>query len=446
MLREQAKAWAARVRLMTDLESLVELGAKAGVPQYPHLEMAGSWNVSQITAERWRTEAVRLTTALPRTLAMLETGELLEHQAKVLLHRTQHCTVEVAQGVETAVLPAGADLCPADLGKRIDRAVLRIEAQLADDATERRHADAAAGRRSFAKSLPDGMGMGGALMTAEQLVAWQAGLDRLELRERAADREAGVERTAEQRRADLIAALPAMVLAGTAGQAGEPWTLGPQQIAAQIVINVHVPVSTVLELGREPGSLDRYGAISSAHVRLLRPHSFRRVMVDSQSGRPVAMDDHPTPTADEPTAVREQVSAMLRPDVVVDRDEPQHDPSARLARLVDLRDVYCCGPGCSMTHTDRDHLEPHPTGATSARNLGRLSKRCHGAKHHGWHLTRHDDGSVTWTSPLRRSYRRPSPHAPPPRVDLWQDPPPVAPHPERRSAPRSLDDDDVAPF
>ena len=35
--------------------------------------------------------------ALPRTLAMLERGDLLVHQATVLLHRTRHCTTEVAR-------------------------------------------------------------------------------------------------------------------------------------------------------------------------------------------------------------------------------------------------------------------------------------------------------------------------------------------------------------
>jgi hypothetical protein len=115
--------------------------------------------------------------------------------------------------------------------------------------------------------------------------------------------------------------------------------------------------------------------------------------------------------------------------VVVDADEPQHDPSARLARLIDLRDVRCCGPGCSSTRCDRDHLDPWPAGPTSARNLGLASPRCHQAKHHGWLLVRHPDGSVTWTSTLNRVYHRPSPHDPPPRVDLYQDSPPLRPPP-----------------
>ena len=219
---------------------------------------------------RWQWEAERFHDALPRTLAMLEAGELLVHQATVLL-QPRSCTPEVAREVELRVLPAGAELVPSDLTRRVDRAVLQVESERAGaGAAEQRHADAVAQRRTFVKATQDGMGLAGALLTAEQVVGWRTGLDALERRERMADRQAGVERTAEQRRADLFAALPAMVLAGTAqdratatagsrpsgdaapalhlpadvdatvappGSRGvepaglRPWTLGPEQVA-----------------------------------------------------------------------------------------------------------------------------------------------------------------------------------------------------------------------
>jgi hypothetical protein len=178
--------------------------------------------------------------------------------------------------------------------------------------------------------------------------------------------------------------------------------------------------------------------VSAEHVRLVRPHSFRRVLVDAVSGRPIAVDDKATPAAETADGQREQIQAMLRPEVVIDRDEPQHDPSARLARLVDLRDVRCCGPGCSSSRCDRDHLDPWPAGPTSARNLGLASPRCHSAKHHGWTLVRHPDGSVTWRSPLHRRYDRPGPWNPPPQVDLWAEPPPPRPRPQ---PPPAVDDE-----
>jgi hypothetical protein len=402
---------------------------------------------------------------------MLQSGQLLMHQAKVLLHRTAECTAEVARAVEATVLPAAAGLCPSDLTRMVDRVRLRIESERADAAeAERQEKAKAARRRTWIRPTADGMAIAGALLTDEQAVAWAAGMDALERRERLADRAAEADRTAEQRRADLFAALPALVLAGTAADDAHrraaglptggrmsspadgqpeplfdapaavppPWTFSPEQVCGQVILNIHVPVSTVLDLSREPGTLDGYGPVSAEHIRLLRPYSFRRVMVDALTGRPIAVDDKPTPAADTPEGRREQVLAMLRPDVIVDRDEPQHDPSTRLARLIDLRDVRCCGPGCSSSRCDRDHLDPWPTGPTSARNLGLASPRCHSAKHHGWTLQRHPDGSVTWHSTLHRRYDRPGPWTPPPRVDLRRELPPIRP----RSEPASGDDDE----
>jgi hypothetical protein len=466
-LEADARSWA---RQLGELASLAARAERAG-PQTRRtlaLELAGSWKVGQLTAERWIAEAERFHDALPLTLSMLGSGALLVHQSKVLLHGTSECAPDVARAVEAEVLPAGADLCPSDLRRQVDRLRLRIESEAADAAElERQEAAKSARRRTWVRATPDGMAVAGALLTPEQSVAWAAGMDALERRERLADRAAGIDRTAEQRRADLFASLPALVLAGTAAddahrrQAGlpaggrvgpalpgdpealfhealPPWSLLPEQVAAQMSMNVHVPVSTVLDLSREPGSLDRYGPVSAERIRLVRPKSYRRIMVDALSGRPVAMDDRPTPAADTEQGRREQITAMLRPDVVVDADEPQHDPSARLARLIDVRDVRCCGPGCSSTVCDRDHLDPWPNGPTSAANLGLASPRCHSAKHHGWKLLRQDDGSVTWHSPLRRAYDRPGPWSPPPQVDLWDELPPL----RQRPAPPPADDDE----
>ncbi len=417
----------------------------------------------------------------------------------MLLQRTRHCSAEVARAVEAAVLPAGADLVPADLARRVDRAVLRIESEQAEaSAAEQRHADAAAQRHTFAKPLQDGMGLAGAVLTAEQLAAWERGLDRLERRERRADRDAGVERTAAQRRADLFAALPAMVLAGTAqdraaaeGLAGvaaaaaagpcsqpadgrigldrpdgahgrgsapgldparpdpaqpdanrscdlRPWTLGPEQLAAQVVLNVLVPVSTVLDLSRAPGTLDRYGPISAEHVRLLRPHSWRRVLVDATTGRPARRR---RPHDAGPGGRRS------RPDRTC-RTAWSRRWSPTPKNRSTTRPRASPGSSTSATCTAADQGAPPrtPTATTSsptrpdrprAGNLGLLSPRCHRAKHAGWTLVRHPDGSTTWTSPVGRTYQRPSPHDPPPHVDLDAEPPPL----RARPRPEPPDDD-----
>ena len=211
LLAADARSWAAQ---LVELQALAVRAEAAGVQvrRTLSLELAGSWQVGQLTAERWLAEACRVVEALPRTLAMLGSGTLLRHQAVVLLHRTQGCDPELAQAVEAEVLPEGAALCPSDLQRQVDRVRLRLEAEQQLDA----HGERVAERRTWLRPVEDGMAVAGALLTAEQGIAWASGMDALERRERQADRAAGVDRTAEQRRADLFAALPAMVLAGWA--------------------------------------------------------------------------------------------------------------------------------------------------------------------------------------------------------------------------------------
>ena len=118
----------------------------------------------------------------------------------------------------------------------------------------------------------------------------------------------------------------------------------------------------------------------------------------------------------DPQQVREILLAMVTPVWAVDGAEPQHDPSAALSRLVDLRDQRCCGPGCSISvgRTQRDHNLRWPEGPTAAWNLSVKSARCHRAKHAGWQVTIDDGGAAHWVSPLGRSYDR---------VSAWDAPP-----------------------
>ena len=455
-LQDDARSYARQVRATARLVAAARAGGSAD-REFVELEIAGSWSVGQGTATRLMVEAEHLTTCLPATLALLDGGGLLVHQARVLLHVTRACTPAVARQVEAEVLAAGgAGLCPADLRAVAVRVLLRLESDAADAAdaagvqtAEQRRAATVAQRRTWTRPDSDGMGAAGAVLTAEQLCSWRAGMDLLEAQERLADRQAGTARTADQRRADLFAALPALVLAARA--ADPAGALSSAQVRPQVVLNVHVPMATVLELADEPGFLDGYGPISAEHVRLLHPVGYRRVLVDADTGRPLHVERQVTPLPHDPALalqdlyeqVREQLRERLLPTIVTDRSEPQHDPSTSLSRLVDVRDRRCSGPGCGSTRTHRDHADPWPAGPTAAWNLQRLSARCHRAKHHGWTLDRHADGSVTWHSPLGRTYRRPSPHARPPKVDLHTPSPPRRPPPPPPT--RYLTPDDLRP-
>jgi hypothetical protein len=97
-LRAEARSYAAQVRLLTELGELTRWeGQIGGVPQFPMIELAGSARVGQTTATRLLVDADRLVTALPLTVTLLESAELLVHQAKVLLAETGSCAVDVGR-------------------------------------------------------------------------------------------------------------------------------------------------------------------------------------------------------------------------------------------------------------------------------------------------------------------------------------------------------------
>jgi Domain of unknown function (DUF222) len=458
---DAARLFAQRVDLLVALDAAAAATEReTGLEQFTVMELAGSCGLGQGKAQDLLAEALHWTKCLPATLALLRSGGLLVHQAQVLLKVTQHCPTEVCHAVEAQVLadlaadPAGIEgVCPANLRKTAQRILLTVEAQEGAAAVADREAVARAGRRVWARPDLDGMGVAGALLPAEQLAAWARDLDVLARAERTADRAAGVVRTADQRRADVFAALPGMVRALQAGDAagGAP---GVSANPVRVVVNVHVPMDTVLDLASTPGQVDGFGPVSAEHVRRLLPTAaLRRVAVDAATGRPVAVDSRSVPAKRKGRAVaarsaaetRAALVAMISPMTVVDREEPQHDPSAALARLVDIRDSQCSGPGCSApaSLSDHDHTQPWPEGPTAAWNLVVRSRRCHRAKHTGWHPELHPDGSTTWISPLGRTYRRPSPHRPPTQLPETA----ALPPPREPSAPAPLssepDDDDA---
>lgn len=164
--------------------------------------------------------------------------------------------------------------------------------------------------------------------------------------------------------------------------------------------------------------LEGHGPLGAARIRELLPTArLREVYVDEGSGIPLAAAAQ-AETVRPGQADLVELARRLRPVTLVDAVEPQHDPSAELARFVKLRDQRCSGPGCTMpaSRCDLDHELAHPAGPTAEWNLQDRSRRCHGAKHHGWTVTRHPDGTTDWTSPLGRTYTSHAQWTPPPAV------------------------------
>ncbi|MCU1602701.1 MAG: 13e12 repeat-containing protein, partial [Frankiales bacterium] len=194
-------------------------------------------------------------------------------------------------------------------------------------------------------------------------------------------------------------------------------------LSKPVSVSLHIPMATALELTNAPGVLEGYGPLDAFRIRQVIPHSrLTDVYVDAETGVPLGtqpLRPLPSQRPDPQQHLLEQLARRLQPVTLLDQAEPQHDPSAALAAFVKLRDQRCSGPGCSMpaSRCDLDHELEFPYGPTAEWNLGDKSRRCHGAKHHGWTATRHPDGTTEWVSPTGRTYRSASAWFPPPAFE-----------------------------
>ncbi|MQA80120.1 MAG: DUF222 domain-containing protein, partial [Streptosporangiales bacterium] len=170
------------------------------------------------------------------------------------------------------------------------------------------------------------------------------------------------------------------------------------------LVEVTVPVDT-LQGGSNPAELRGYGPVSASTARALitgERVSWRRLAYDRDTGVLAAVGDKTYRAGDLAGLLAAPVEAPLPA-------EPRYTPSARLARFIKARDVTCRFPGCTRKarRTELDHTVPWAKdGPTAAANLHCLCKRHHRMKDEntGWSLKAHPDGSVTWTSPTRRTY------------------------------------------
>lgn len=399
------------------------LQGPSGVDRFLVLELASTLRCGQVAAAHRLADASRLVEVLTHTLTGLETGRVHLPQARLVQELTRHCSEQVAAAVD-ARLHTGPDGPLALAGwtarrlrDRLRRLVLHVQSELEPDETDQAERTARDARRVSVRPEPDGMASLWALLPAEQLCAFTAGLDELHRRQLIADRATGTRRTADQRRADLLAMLPALALhaldgtpTGATGTGGGP----VDRCSPKIVVNVHVPVATALGLSDAPALLDGHGPISADHLRrLLLDAHLRRVLVDGSTGQPLHVDRHlhapprparglrqPARTADvaapggaahspplltagaeagaavdaaggagagaggaaaaaaaaAPAAARDRLLALVPdgPVLLHEEPEPRHDPSTSLARLVRTRDPLCTGPGCSTSSAQCD--------------------------------------------------------------------------------------------
>jgi len=206
-------------------------------------------------------------------------------------------------------------------------------------------------------------------------------------------------RTAEQRRADVVADLFEQMLRN-----GLDW-LGrrlPDQHRRRPHIEVLIPVNTLLGLDDDPCELTGYGPIPAELARrIAEDGTWRRLLTDPTSG------------------------------TVLEASTTRHDPGALVSETLLARHPVCAWPGCNRAsrECDRDHGTPFAqSGRTSLAGLAPYCEYHHVIKDTpawGWKTTNHPDGSVTLTTPTGHRYTT----VPPTRGPITNPPQPTSAYP-----------------
>jgi Domain of unknown function (DUF222) len=333
------------------------------------LEAACALRICQRTAQNQVAEAVKLTRVFPETLGQLAAGNVQQTQVRGLIEATGPLDDATARRVQDLVLPRMPEQNPAATRKALSRAVIKADPAGAEARRER----AVAERRVVHYPEPDGMSTVAATLPAERAVH---AMNAIDAHARATRKKNPDDtRTLDQARADSFYRL----------------VTGNTTACPAALVQVTVPLDTLLGIDQEPGDLAGYGPITAQAARTLAAQQ------DSTWQRLLTAPDTGTVVKTDPTTYR---------------------PTAEVRRHVSARDGHCTFPTCSMpaARTDLDHIvpfnhhRPDQGGPTTADNLHPLCRYHHGLKTHaGWTVHRSETtttaaATTTWTSPGGRHY------------------------------------------
>lgn len=325
---------------------------------------------------------------LPATLAGWEAGRLDGSKVRAICDTADQLPPETWPRLEARVLGRAPEQTLALLRRSLARAVLALDPQGA----QRRHQDQHRDRRVVMTPEPDGMASLWALLTAPDATAITTHLGELARSLGAAD-----ERSMDARRADLLVDLLTGRRCAGPGCGADPRPPGKP------LVQVTVPITTLMGLDEAPGELAGYGPIPAPLARdIAAGGTWRRLLTDPVSG------------------------------TLLDYGRTTYRPPTALADHVRARDVTCRSPICTQpaSRTDLDHtLAWDDGGHTAHTNLYGGCRHDHRCKTHapGWSVTQHDDARITWTTPTGHHYTshphdyRPNPATPP---ESDPDPPP----------------------
>ena len=306
--------------------------------------------------------ALDLRRRLPLVFERLGSGAIDVRRAKTFDHHTCDLPVATARAMVEGLIDEAPELTPGELAAKLRR--LRVEVD--PDEAKERHDRAFEDRRVVLEATPDGTANIHAFgLRSDHAVELMNCLHRTAL----SLKGDGDDRTMDQLRADVLVDLPA--IASSEGAA-----------AAKSVINLHVDLETLAELGESSGDLAGFGPVIADIARQI--------------------------TERHGDAIWEYTIEDRRSGMALDTGTTRRRPSASQARMVRSRDRRCVFPGCRMpaSESDIDHTIPWAqSGQTMTSDLAPLCRRDHCIRHRAdWKYTGDPDGDYRWISPLGHVY------------------------------------------
>jgi hypothetical protein len=344
-------------------------------------EVALACKISEHAAGSRLSAAMALDRRLPKTRAALERGELDWPKLMAIVDAVVGLTDAAAATVEEMVLPVAQEMNVPALRRALAEAVIIADSRSEEVGAQLRRDE----RRVCFTPIGDGATELWALLSAPVAEAAKQVIYQLA----DAAKTDGDERTADQRRADVLGDL----LTNPGPFEGE-LTPRPQP---QVVVTV--PMETLLGRSEAPGNLEGYGPVAASIAREVAERgTWRCAVVDGVHGTLLGLG-----------------RATYTPD---------YRPGKPLVDFVRARDATCTFPGCfrSAQRCDLDHRVRHPAGPTCECNLGALCRKHHRLKHEaGFVMATSSDpeqppGTLAWRTPAGLRYARPPTRLPVSRI------------------------------
>ncbi|ABM08960.1 HNH endonuclease [Paenarthrobacter aurescens] len=391
-LKSAISARQARVAVAFDLAQRAEQ-AQAGVPAAERgmgvaAQVALARRESPNKGSRLFGFAKALVTEMPRTMAALESGQLNEWRATLLVKETACLSVEDRAAVDEELAPDAGTFD--GTGDKAIIAAAKAAAYRRDPRSVAQRASRAATERTVSlRPAPDTMTYLTALLPVAQGVAVYAALTRT------ADsvRSSGDARTRGQVMADTLTERVTGTSSGVAG----------------INLNLVMTDRTLFQGDPEPARLEGYGIVPAEWARAL--------LVEEQSGYEDQLHwNLESADRSELRVLLRRLYTAPRSGELLTMDSKARFFPQKLRRFIHIRDNTCRTPYCDAPIRHIDHVIPwHSEGSTHLNNGAGLCGACNHTKENpGWTAKSMpgDVHTIRVSTPTGHSYKSKAPPLP----------------------------------